>query len=68
MPAPVESRGHIMFRDGYEYFQFERDVFQVPQSAHMHTNGTLKGIRVGARFYCTYAAWLQSPLMRQVPL
>lgn len=62
-----KSRGHIFFAEGTEYFQFENSIFQVPASHHMHTNGTLKGIRIGARFYCTMAAWPTSPTYRCYP-
>jgi hypothetical protein len=59
-----QSKGHLTFKDGYEYFLFERDVFVVPVSAELYDRSCLSGTRIGARFYCTYTSWMQSPIMR----
>jgi len=54
-----KSRGHLVFHDGYEYFQFVQSVFRVPIESHFEGD-----IRVDSSFYCTMNAWLQSPIMR----
>ena len=59
------SAGHLTFHDDYEYFRYGNIVYRAPKNAFLHESGELSSVRMGAVFYCTWAAWMQSPIMRE---
>ena len=58
-----KSKGHLIFKDDFEYIQVGTIIYRVSVKAHFHSNEEMKGYRVGATFYCTTSAWRQSPLL-----
>jgi hypothetical protein len=50
---PKKSKGHIGFTKIYEYFKFGKDIWRAPIE-----NEVSGGIRNGARFESTEAAWI----------
>ena len=57
MPRKVskKSKGHIAYKDGYEYFKTPSgDVYRAPRSNPLEID---TGYRSGARFESTAAAW-----------
>lgn len=72
VPVPDKSNGHICFVDGYEYFKYAGDIYQVSVASGFEWLGINEKTRPdvfyrrGARSYCTDAAWDSSPVARNI--
>lgn len=72
VPVPDKSNGHICFVDGYEYFRYAGDVYQVLVASGFEWLGINEKTRPdvfyrrGARSYCTDTAWESSPVARNI--
>jgi hypothetical protein len=63
MKAPEKSAGHIMFRDGFEYFYLggNNSIYRAPLDNFMEKT-PCGNIRMGARFESTFNGWKTSPI------
>jgi hypothetical protein len=54
---PKKSSGHIIFKNGFEYFHYDRNVYRAARNDPIEYQGFRNG-----RFYCTMCSWMQSPI------